>query len=598
VIPQGFIQDLLARTDIVEVVGRYVQLKKAGQNYSGLCPFHGEKNPSFTVSPSKQFFHCFGCGAHGSALGFLMDHRGLPYVEAIKELAQQVGLPVPESAPRDAGAAAARTQGLTELLEKAAQWYRAQLKLSPAAINYLKGRGIAGPTAARFALGYSPDTWQGLRAAFDPYDDPRLAEAGLVIADEGKRYDRFRGRVMFPIRNRRGAVLGFGARVLGAGEPKYLNSPETPVFHKGQELYGIFEAHEAIRSRKRAIVCEGYLDVIQLAQAGFAESVAALGTAVTAQHVTALFRMTDHVIFAFDGDAAGRKAARRALESALPVIGEAKRASFVLLPQREDPDSLIRTQGAAAFEQEISTALPLSRWFIKTLAEGRDLAQAEGRAALLNDARPLVLTMAAGALRQQLVRELAEAVRTPAEEIEGLFGISRPRASAAPARRPLPLRASAKVEDLKSRILLRLIAFPELARDFNAPIAAECVDSEQPIDRQIVEVWRAATGATATTVSTSGALLELLTNSEHVAAYHALAARDMLQEDDALAARADLDGAFAKLELARVAAERDALARVLADSPTPEARERYRALEQRHIRLKRALAGLDAPVAR
>ncbi len=593
-IPQNFIQDLLARTDIVEVVGRYVQLKKAGQNYSGLCPFHGEKTPSFTVSPSKQFFHCFGCGAHGSAIGFLMDHRGLPYVEAIKELAQQVGMQVPDVAPARDGMVAAKTQGLTDLLGQAAEFYRAQLKSSPAAIDYLKGRGITGPTAARYALGYAPDTWQGLRSAFDNYDDPRLAEAGLLIADEGKRYDRFRGRVMFPIRNRRGAVLGFGARVLGAGEPKYLNSPETPVFHKGQELYGIFEAQEAIRSRKRAIVCEGYLDVIQLTQAGFAESVAALGTAVTAQHVTALFRMTDQVIFAFDGDAAGRKAARRALEAALPVIGEAKRASFVLLPEGEDPDSLIRTQGAAAFEKEISTALPLSRWFIKVLAEGRDRAQAEDRAALLNEARPLVLTMAPGALRQQLVRELAEAVRTPAEEIESLFGIVRPRASAAPVRREPRLRASAKVEDLKSRILLRLISFPELAREFNAPIAAECVDSEQPVDRQIVEVWRAATTAAAS----SGALLEALADSEYAAVYRALAARDMLQDEDALAARADLDGAFAKLELARVEAERDALARVLADSPTPEGKDRYRELDQRHMKLKLAMGRQDKESSR
>jgi DNA primase len=410
-IPQGFIQDLLARVDIVDVVGRYVQLKKGGQNFLGLCPFHGEKSPSFTVSPAKQFYHCFGCGAHGSAIGFLMDQRGLSYVEAIHELAQQAGMTVPEDVRADRDAAQ-RSRGLTDLLAQAADFYRRELKTSPTAIDYLKGRGVTGQTAARFALGFAPDAWQPLKAAVQSYEDPKLAEAGLVIiGDEGKRYDRFRGRVMFPIRNRRGAVIGFGARIMGAGEPKYLNSPETPVFHKGQELYGLFEAQEAIRQRKRVIVCEGYMDVIQLAQAGFAESVAALGTAVTAQHVTTLLRLTDHVIFAFDGDAAGRKAARRALEAALPVITEAKRASFLLLPEGEDPDSLIKAHGAGAFEDELSRALPLSRWFARTLAEGRNLDEAEDRAALLAEAQPLLESMQPGALRLQLVRELATAAR-------------------------------------------------------------------------------------------------------------------------------------------------------------------------------------------
>ena len=315
-IPQSFIQDLLARVDIVDVVGRYVQLKKGGQNFLGLCPFHGEKSPSFTVSPSKQFFHCFGCGAHGSAIGFLMEHRGLNYVEAIRELAQQVGMQVPESSDR--GRETGKLSALSDLLKSAADFYRGQLKESRDAIEYLKARGLTGQTAVRFALGFSPDAWQPLRAGVDNYDDPRLVEAGLVIADEGKRYDRFRGRIMFPIRNARGQVIGFGARIIGAGEPKYLNSPETPLFRKGQELYGLHEAREAIRHADRAIVCEGYLDVIQLAQAGFGEAVAALGTAVTSAHVGTLLRTTDQVIFAFDGDAAGRKAARRALEATLP----------------------------------------------------------------------------------------------------------------------------------------------------------------------------------------------------------------------------------------------------------------------------------------
>ncbi|MGH6612093.1 MAG: DNA primase, partial [Burkholderiaceae bacterium] len=287
-IPQGFIQDLLARVDIVDVVGRYLQLKKGGQNFLGLCPFHSEKSPSFTVSPSKQFFHCFGCGAHGSAIGFLMEHRGLNYVDAIRDLAQIAGMQVPETGR--AADSHSKTRALTDVLARAAEYYRAQLKESPAAIDYLKRRGISGQTAARFALGYAPDAWQPLRAAFDDYDDAKLVESGLVIADQGKRYDRFRGRVIFPIRSSRGQVIGFGARVIEAGEPKYLNSPETPVFRKGHELYGLHEARDAIRSAGRAIVAEGYMDVIRLAQAGFDESVAALGTAVTGAHVSTLFK--------------------------------------------------------------------------------------------------------------------------------------------------------------------------------------------------------------------------------------------------------------------------------------------------------------------
>jgi DNA primase len=583
-IPQGFIQDLLARVDIVDVVGRQVQLKKGGQNFLGLCPFHGEKTPSFTVSPSKQFYHCFGCGAHGSAIGFLMDQRGLSYVEAIHELAQQVGMAVPDEVRSDRDQAH-RSRGLTDLLGLAADFYRRELKASPVAIEYLKGRGITGRTAARFALGYAPDAWQPLRAAVPSYDDPKLADAGLVIVgDEGKRYDRFRGRVMFPIRNRRGAVVGFGARIMGAGEPKYLNSPETPVFHKGQELYGLFEAQEAIRVRKRVIVCEGYMDVIQLAQAGFGESVAALGTAVTPHHVTTLLRVTDHVFFAFDGDAAGLKAARRALEAALPVISDSKRASFVLLPQGEDPDSLIKAHGAGAFEDELARALPLSRWFARTLAAERDLEQAEDRAALLAEAQPLLESMAPGALRLQLIRELAGAARTAVEDIEALFGLKKwrrlPEPRAAASRDRTPAFAAG---DLKASILRQLVAFPELAREFNAQIAAESLESPLEIDRQIAEVWRAATAGAG---ASSGALLEALADSEFVTAYREAASRGMALADDPAAARQDLAAGFSTLELRRVEVE---LARLAASELTEECKARIRELSEQRVRLKDVL---------
>jgi DNA primase len=585
VIPQGFIQDLLARVDIVDVIGRYVALKKAGQNYVGLCPFHGEKTPSFTVSPSKQFFHCFGCGAHGSAIGFLMDHRGLAYVEAIRELAQQAGMQVPEDGAREREGAT-RIRGLTEALQRASEYYRRKLKEAPAAVDYLKRRGLSGQTAARFALGYAPDAWQPLRDAFDNYDDPRLVEAGLVVVgDEGRRYDRFRGRVMFPIRNRRGAVIGFGARVLDSGEPKYLNSPETPVFRKGQELYGLFEAQEAIRRRRRVIVCEGYMDVIQLAQAGFEECVAALGTAITAHHVGLLLRVTDEVIFAFDGDAAGRKAARRALEATLPVMADTKRANFVLLPEGEDPDSLIRSGGAAAFEDQLARAMPLSRWFVASLAEGKDLERAEDRAALVAQAKPLLASMPPAALRMQLVRELAEAARTPAADLESLFGLKPWRRLPEAPRPAAPPRRRAEVEDLKARILHHLLAFPELAREFNAQIAAEFAGAEQPVERQIAEIWRTATLAGSTS---QGALLEALADSEYADTYRAISRRDLLLEGDASAAREDLRAGFAALELRRV---EDELAALVRAPLTPESKERIRELSERRVRLKDAPRG-------
>ena len=577
-IPQGFIQDLLARVDIVEVVGRYVQLKKGGQNFLGLCPFHSEKSPSFTVSPGKQFFHCFGCGAHGTAVGFLMEHRGLSFVEAIHDLAQQVGMKVPEVSAA-AAQTTGRVQALTEVLQRAADFYRHQLKGSDAAIRYLKGRGLTGATAARFALGMSPDEWNGLAKPFSDYADPRLVEAGLVVENAGKRYDRFRGRIMFPIRNRRGAVIGFGARALDGSEPKYLNSPETPVFRKGQELYGLFEAQEAIRRQRRVIVCEGYLDVIQLAQAGMEETVAALGTAVTSSHVAELFRIAEHVVFAFDGDAAGRKAARRALEAALPVLSDTRRVDFVLLPESEDPDSLVRRHGAEAFAAELSRALPLSRWFIQSLSEGRDLGQAEGRAALLAEAKPLLSAMPAGALRLQMLRALAEVARSAPAEVEALCGLKPWRRLPAATRSEKRFQ-TAETTDLKRHILQRLLAFPELAAEFDEAIGAEFSGGEEATDRQIGEVWRTATSASGLT---SGALQEMLSQSEFAKDYQAAATRELLAEAEIGVAREELASAFAKLELRRINDELRALAsRAL---PGTEVLSQIRALSKRRAQL-------------
>ncbi|NYG31251.1 DNA primase [Sphaerotilus montanus] len=416
-IPQGFIQDLLARADIVDVVGRAVQLKKAGINYKGLCPFHGEKSPSFIVSPSRQTYHCFGCGVHGNAVGFLMEHSGLGFVEAVKDLAQDVGMTVPDddNSPEErARAAKVREHQITlgDVLLKASNHYRAQLKDSPRAVAYLKGRGLTGEIAKHFALGYAPGGWHGLSSAFGKYDDPLLVESGLVIlqgddAAEQRRYDRFRDRIMFPIRNPKGEVIGFGGRVLDQGEPKYLNSPETPVFSKGRELYGLFEARAAIRQRGFILVTEGYMDVVALAQLGFGNAVATLGTACTGEHIVKLLRFSEQVVFSFDGDAAGRRAAARALEAVLPHASDTRSFRFLFLPAEHDPDSFIRERGPEAFEACIHEAFTLSRQLLAVAGDGCDLASPEGRARMLAQARPLYELLPDGLLKAQLLVELA-----------------------------------------------------------------------------------------------------------------------------------------------------------------------------------------------
>jgi DNA primase len=426
-IPQSFIADLLNRIDIVEVVGRHVTLKKAGANFQGLCPFHNEKSPSFSVSPTKQFYHCFGCGAHGSAISFLMEHSGLAYVDAIEELARSAGLTVPreERRPQDL-AKQQQAIALSEVMSPAADWYKQQLKLNTRAIDYLKGRGLSGEIAKRFNLGYAPESWQGLEAVFGAYSQDSIAnvlvEAGLIIQSEAKRYDRFRDRIMFPIRNPKGQVIAFGGRILDAGEPKYLNSPETPLFSKGNTLYGLFEARQAIRDKGCVIVCEGYMDVVALAQLGFANGVATLGTACTANHVRALMRQTDRIIFSFDGDAAGQRAAKRALEACLPMMADDKEIKFLFLPTEHDPDSFVRERGAPAFEEAIRQAMPLSSFLIQVANEGHDWNTPEGRAQTQHAAKPLLLSMPAIALRAQLIRELAQRVGITPVELESFCG--------------------------------------------------------------------------------------------------------------------------------------------------------------------------------
>ncbi|MBA1149011.1 DNA primase [Ectothiorhodospiraceae bacterium WFHF3C12] len=419
-IPDRFLDELLTRVDIVDVIGQRLQLKKAGSNYHGLCPFHTEKTPSFTVAPTKQFYHCFGCGAHGTAIRFLMEYDGMGFRDAVETLARQVGLEIPEEAR---GPAQDSHKGLYEVLSKAQQAYQHWLRKHPErrrAVDYLKGRGLSGEIAARFAIGFAPPGWDNILRRLKP--ESALAEAGLIIRkDNGRAYDRFRDRIMFPIRDRRGRTVGFGGRVLGDGEPKYLNSPDTPVFHKGRELYGLFECLQVERHPSELLVVEGYMDVVALAQFGFPRAVATLGTATTTAQVEALFQVTSDVVFCFDGDEAGRRAAWRALENALPAMRDGRQVRFLFLPEGEDPDSLVRSRGAEAFRETLGEARALSDFFFDHLREGVDIHTMDGRARLVDAAAPALRKLPSGIFRTLMVDRLAELARVDSDEIEAIL---------------------------------------------------------------------------------------------------------------------------------------------------------------------------------
>lgn len=473
-IPKSFIQDLLNRLDIVDVIERYLPLKKAGANYVACCPFHNEKSPSFTVSQSKQFYHCFGCGAHGTAIGFVMEHGGLGFVDAIEELASSIGVTVPREAIAPGQAQHRVAPDLYELMQSATRFYRDQLKQSPRAIDYLKRRGLSGEVAARFGIGYAPEGWQSLSGVVPDYQDSSLVETGLVIeGDGGKRYDRFRDRIMFPIVNTRGQVIGFGGRILDAGEPKYLNSPETVLFEKGHELYGLFQAQKAIRASHRVLVVEGYMDVVALAQHGVEYAVATLGTATTPFHVQKLLRLTEQVVFCFDGDAAGQRAAWRALENALPQLVDGKRIGFLFLPPQHDPDSFVREHGAAAFEQLLQNAMPLSGYMLRELSAQLDLHTQEGRSALLERAKPLLTVISAPTAALLLRKEVAALAGITQAELEALYAI---KPIGAPVRRAA--QKSPRSAPAGARALLRcLLAKPELARELPVEWHAEGSDA-------------------------------------------------------------------------------------------------------------------------
>ena len=490
-IPQHFIDELIARADIVEIIGSRVQLKKAGREYKACCPFHNEKTPSFWVSPDKQFYHCFGCGKHGTALGFLMDHDHLAFPEAVEELATRLGLEVPREGGSDAGARRA-DEPLYELMARVARFYADNLAREARARDYLAARGLTAETLERFQIGYAPNSWNEVLRRFgaDDTQRQRLADSGLIVERErvqaqggDRHYDRFRDRIMFPIRDTRGRVIAFGGRVIDAGEPKYLNSPETVLFHKGRELYGLYETRRARSQLRSLVVVEGYMDAVRLHQAGVDYAVATLGTATTAEHFRRIFRLVPEVAFAFDGDRAGRAAAWRALQQSLPEAREGRQIRFLFLPDGHDPDTLVAAEGREAFEQRLGTALPLSEYLVRELSEQCDLSHADGRARFAESARPLYQKVPSGVYRELLLSRLAQVVGLAPERLEELWsqaaGAAPAPATAPPAPRPRARAAAGGGRgSLVRQAIVRLVHFPAIAAEVS-PAERSGLDSSE-----------------------------------------------------------------------------------------------------------------------
>ncbi len=541
-IPESFIQELLNRVDIIDVIDASVPLRKAGANYSACCPFHNEKTPSFTVSPTKQFYHCFGCGAHGTALGFLIEYQGVGFVDAVHELAKRVGMIVPQEVRSEQAVAAQKAAvGMIEALQLATDYYRGELKKSEKAIAYLKGRGLSGEIAARFQIGYAPPGWQNLTEVLPDYQSETLTLAGLAISnDAGRRYDRFRDRIMFPIHDQKGQVIGFGGRVLG-GEgddagPKYLNSPETPLFQKGNELYGLYMARRAIREAGRVVVVEGYMDVVALAQYGIAYAVAALGTATTPVHITKLMRQTDDIIFCFDGDAAGRKAAWRAAMNSLPALTDGLRLGFLFLPSEHDPDSYVREFGTDAFERALAGALPLSQYLVEKLGEDNDLQSQESRVRFLNEAEPILKQIQAPRLGLLLRKRVAELVGISLDELENSLGLRQTA-----ARRPSgPQRVNRRPLTLERHLIHMLLIKPQLA----AGLEMKLVSGKTPecdVLRRLLEL------AAASPNLSSQALLQAL-QGEIAEALRTELSSELMIVDDTLDLEHEFAGALLQLQ--------------------------------------------------
>ena len=635
-IPQSFIDDLLRRVDIVDLVGQHVTLKKTGSNFSGLCPFHNEKSPSFSVSPSKQFYHCFGCGAHGTAIGFLIEHLGLSFPQAVEDLARRQGLEVPqeqtgsESAQADRKSKADLRARLEGRMREAARFYQRRLKDATQAIEYLKSRGITGESAARYHLGYAPPGWQSLQAAFADYQDAELVQAGLVIAPEtqtdalepgsegradpgieqaSRRYDRFRNRIMFPILGMRGEVIGFGARTLGNDTPKYLNSPETPIFTKGSGLYGLFEARKAIREAGEIWVVEGYMDVVVLAQHGIGHVVATLGTATTAEHIRLLSRQTSRIVIMFDGDLAGQKAAARALEVALPFANPRLQVRFAFLPPEHDPDSFVRQFGSQSLIQLVESSPPLSRFMLERAAAGQSLDFAEGRAAATSEARRLLGLMADSPLKVQVAQDAARQFQTDLQSL-GVGG-TRPTGSLSGRMVPNPGlsqratgasrgRGSASHGQQAQRILQFLIhspkAYQEALDHEYFPLAREQFSEDQA--RFLV--WIAGHGQAAGQAGLYEAAQREDPQSGIMALFEQLVLPDPALEAILQADTQEAEGSIVRNELDRAirvlalrSMQRQAADLAAKARPQAEDLALLRRLQSEALRLKQALSGSD-----
>ncbi len=555
-IPQHFIDELIARADIVEIIGARVQLKKAGREYKACCPFHDEKTPSFWVSPDKQFYHCFGCGKHGTVLGFLMDHDHMAFPEAVEELATRLGVEVPHEGGSDAGPRRAE-DSLYDLTKEVARFYAECLTRDARARDYVARRGLTAETLERFQIGYAPNSWNELLRRFGAAESGRkaLSDAGLIVERERgqvqgaeRHYDRFRDRIMFPIRDARGRTIAFGGRIIDAGEPKYLNSPETLLFHKGRELYALYETRRARTNLTRLLIVEGYMDAVRLHQAGIDYAVATLGTATTAEHLRRLFRLVPAIVFAFDGDRAGRQAAWRALQQALPEAREGREIRFLFLPDGQDPDSLVGQEGREAFEARLAGALPLSEYLVRELAQHSDLANADGRARFAEAARPLFLKVPEGVFRELLLERLAEVVGLNPRRLGELWtpaaAATAPQAPPTPLRRPSARAAlGAGRGSLVRQAIVRLLHHPQIALEVDAAERAGLEASEEPgvallrelldelrahpaqIPAQVVQRWSGREGAEA--------LQKLLEREEVIT--------------NAPAAAGELKGALAKL---------------------------------------------------
>jgi len=555
-IPQHFIDELIARADIVEIIGARVQLKKAGREYKACCPFHDEKTPSFWVSPDKQFYHCFGCGKHGTVLGFLMDHDHMAFPEAVEELATRLGVEVPHEGGGDAGPRRAE-DSLYDLTKEVAGFYVECLTRDARARDYVARRGLTAETLERFQIGYAPNSWNELLRRFGAAESGRkaLSDAGLIVERErgqvqvGERhYDRFRDRIMFPIRDARGRTIAFGGRIIDAGEPKYLNSPETLLFHKGRELYALYETRRARTNLTRLLIVEGYMDAVRLHQAGIDYAVATLGTATTAEHLRRLFRLVPAIVFAFDGDRAGRQAAWRALQQALPEAREGREIRFLFLPDGQDPDSLVGQEGRESFEARLAGALPLSEYLVRELAQHSDLTNADGRARFAEAARPLFLKVPEGVFRELLLERLAEVVGLNPRRLGELWtpaaAATAPQAPPTPLRRPGARAAlGAGRGSLVRQAIVRLLHHPQIALEVEAAERAGLEASEEPgvallrelldelrahpaqIPAQVVQRWSGREGAEA--------LQKLLEREEVIT--------------NAPAAAGELKGALAKL---------------------------------------------------